>query len=315
MQTRRQEVHFPSDKERLAAWHYPGENGACIVMAPGYAVTKEAGTDRYAHAFNEAGFSVLAFDYRRFGESTGEPRQIARMAEQLGDWDAAIDFAATLPEVDPTRLAIWAYSLSGAHILAVAARHPELAAAVAISAPVDGGAASRLAMRYQSLGGLLRLTGRALLDAIGGLFNAAPRLVPLVGERGRVAMLTAPDALKGPEALNAPAYPEWQQVIAARSALRPGFYRPIRFAKRVQCPLLVLGYEQDQIAAPKAAARAGRRAPAGEVVTRPGGHFEFLLDGYDEALANQRAFLTRHLLPAQDGARNGASGEAMAAAR
>src|SRR4051794_19472788 len=241
----RRKVHFASGRERCAAWLYPGANGAGVIMSPGFGVTKEAGTDRHARAFHAAGFTVLAFDYRRFGESGGRPRHIARIAEQLADWDAAIAFAGTLGDVHHGRWASWGYSLSGAHILPVAARHSELGAAVAISAPVDGAAASRGAMHHQTVGALARLTGRGVLDTVGGVFGHEPRLVPLTGERGRVAMLSAPDALEGPRALEAEKHPEWKQVIAARSALRVGSYRPARFARRVKCPLLVISYEQD----------------------------------------------------------------------
>lgn len=108
----RQKVRFVSGGTQCAALHYPGTNGACVVMAGGLAVTKEPGTDPFAGRFNEAGFTVLAFDFRRFGESGGRPRQVARVGEQLADWEAAIAFARTLPGVDPARLAIWGFSLA-----------------------------------------------------------------------------------------------------------------------------------------------------------------------------------------------------------
>jgi predicted alpha/beta hydrolase len=53
-------------------------------------------TDLFAARFHEAGFSVLAFDYRHLGESGGQPRQVVRIREQLADWSAAVGFAATL---------------------------------------------------------------------------------------------------------------------------------------------------------------------------------------------------------------------------
>jgi hypothetical protein len=109
----REEVRFASGGAECAAWHYPGTNGACVIMTGGFAVTKEPGTDLFARRFNQARFSVLAFDYRCFGESGGRPRQVARIREQLGDWQAAIAFAASLPGVDPAKLAVWSFSGSG----------------------------------------------------------------------------------------------------------------------------------------------------------------------------------------------------------
>jgi hypothetical protein len=82
-------------------------------MAGGLAVTKEPGTDPFARRFHDAGYTVLAFDYRHLSESDGEPRQIVRVREQLADWQAAIAIARSLPGVDPTTIAIWGFSASG----------------------------------------------------------------------------------------------------------------------------------------------------------------------------------------------------------
>src|SRR4051794_41425690 len=70
----RHKVRFPSGDTTCAAWHYEGVNGGCVVMSGGLAVTKEPATDRLAARFQAAGFSVLAFDFRRLGESGGGPR-------------------------------------------------------------------------------------------------------------------------------------------------------------------------------------------------------------------------------------------------
>jgi uncharacterized protein len=113
----REEVRFSSGDTECAAWHYPGTNGACVIMAGGFAVTKGPGTDLFAGRFNAAGFTVLAFDYRHLGDSGGQPRQVQRIREQIADWQAAIAFAPTLPGVDPTRVAVWGFSLSGGHVL------------------------------------------------------------------------------------------------------------------------------------------------------------------------------------------------------
>jgi len=305
----RVKVRFASGGAECAAWHYPGSNGACVIMTGGFAVTKEPGTDLFASRFHEAGYDVLAFDYRHFGESGGHPRQVAPIAGQLADWGAAIAFAPSLPGVDRDRLAVWSFSASGGHIFRVAARHPRLRAAITQTPNADGLAACRNAARHQKPGAFARFTGRALLDAVGGRAGRAPRLVPLAGPPGTVAMLTTPDALDGDRALRAERYPGWQRQVAARSALRQGFYRPGRAASRVECPLLVVVCEQDRSALAAPAIRAAGLAPHSEVVRLAGTHYAPFLDSHEQAVAAELSFLHRHLIdrraPATDATRRG----------
>jgi len=297
MSVQREKVRFGSGNTECVAWHYPGTNGGCVVMAGGGGVTKEPGTDLFAKRFNEAGFAVLAFDYRHLGESGGQPRQVVRIGEGLEDWQAAVEFAASLPGVHPARLAIWGFSLSGGHIFRVAARNPQLAAAIAQTANADGPAAGRSAARHQKPLAMLRVTARTLLDTLGGLVGRKPLLIPLAGEPGTVSMLTTPDGLDGNRALNpGDKYPEWQQEIAARSVLPIVLYRPGRHASRIQSPLLVLVCDQDQTAPPEPAARAANRARRGELVRMSGGHYEPFLGGHEYAVEAELAFLNRNLL-------------------
>jgi fermentation-respiration switch protein FrsA (DUF1100 family) len=63
-----------------------------VVMGHGFSGTQDRLFDN-AELFAESGFSALTFDYRRFGESGGEPRQLVGIEDQLQDWRAAIRFA------------------------------------------------------------------------------------------------------------------------------------------------------------------------------------------------------------------------------
>jgi predicted alpha/beta hydrolase len=101
----RQKVRFPSGDATCAAWHYPGTDGGCVIMAGGFAVTKEPGTDRFAKRFHEAGFTVLAFDYRHFGRAGANRAQFMRVSEQHADLQAAIDSGGcrTQPIAEATR--------------------------------------------------------------------------------------------------------------------------------------------------------------------------------------------------------------------
>ena len=289
-------VRFPSGATWCAAWHYPSRSGGCVVMAGGLAVTKEPGTDAFAVQFSEAGLGVLAFDHRHLGASGGAPRQITPVRSQLEDWRAALAFAATLPGVDPRRLAAWGFSVSGGHVLKIAAEHPALAAVVAQTPNVDGLAAARNAARHTTRSALLRLTVRGLVDTVAGRLGAEPALVPLVGPPGSVALLSTPDALAGSEqALPAERYPDWTQAVAARSVLPLAAYRPGRLAAKVRCPLLVVVADDDRSAPPGPAVRAAAAAPRGEVLHVEGGHYAPFLAAHEQVVQAEVAFLRRHL--------------------
>ncbi len=91
------------------------------VMAGGWCYTKEIVMPYYAKFFHEVGIATLLFDYRRFGESGGAPRQHINPWDQIEDYKNAISFAHTLPECDPARVGIWGISYSGGHVLVAAA--------------------------------------------------------------------------------------------------------------------------------------------------------------------------------------------------
>jgi pimeloyl-ACP methyl ester carboxylesterase len=293
----RQNVRFPSGDTTCAAWHYPGDNGACLVMAGGLGVTKEPATDRLAPRFQAAGFSVLAIDFRGFGESGGTPRQVARAGDQRADLRAAIAFARTFAEVDPDRVALWGFSSSGGHVFPVAAGDPSLAAAIARVPLADGPAALPNGLRSMTPLAALRLNARAGLDLVRRGLGGGPVLIPLAGPRGAVAALTTPDGAKGPQALDPEGvYGDWRQEVAAGSALAMTLHRPGRAAPRVSCPLLVLAYDQDRSVLAAPAARAARRAPRGELVQLPGDHYTSMTDGLDQAVELELDFLRRHVV-------------------
>jgi alpha/beta superfamily hydrolase len=296
----REAITFRSGTDDCAAWHYQGSNGACVVMAGGAGVTKEPATDRFAARFHAAGYSVLAFDYRHIGESGGSPRQVVRIPEQLADWEAALDCAASLAEVEASKIAGWGFSLAAGHLLRLAARAPDqrrLAAVIAQAPLADGVVSSPRALGHETPGVLARFPLIALRDVARGLAGREPLVVPLAGPRGAVAMLTTPDASDGDGALNpGNRYPEWEQTIAARSVVPIALYRPGRAASRISCPLLAVISTGDQTVLAAPALKAARRAPAGEILQIDGAHYAAFLDQHETVVAAELDFLRRHLL-------------------
>ena len=286
-----------SGGDTLVGWHYPGTNGACVVMAPGGGITKEPGTDRFAARFHAEGYSVLAFDFRHLGESGGEPRQVVRIPEQLADLEAAVGYAGGLPEVDRDRLASWGFSLAGGHLFKIAARTRGVAAVIAQSPLTDNLVAAPKALSYETPGVALAFPLIAAADAIGGLLGRPPHVIPLAGPRGTVAMLSTPDALDGARALDPEGrYPDWQQTIAARSVLPLMIYRPARDAAKARCPMQVVICDDDTSALAAPAHQAAARVPDAEVVSVPGGHYAPFLDQHEAVVAAELDFLSRRLL-------------------
>lgn len=296
----REEITFRSGKAHCSAWHYRGSNGACVVMAGGAGVTRGPATDRFAARFHSAGYSVLAFDHRHLGASGGTPRHVVRIPEQLADWQAAIERAASLPGVAADKIAGWGFSLGAGHLLRLAARTMDqhhLAAVIAQAPLADGAVSSPRALRHETAGVLASFPVIALRDVARGLAGREPLTVPLAGPRGAVAMLTTPDAIDCDRALNpGNAYPDWQQIIAARSVVPIALYRPGRTASRISCPLLAVISASDQSVLAGPALKAARRAPRGEILQIDGAHYAAFLDQHETVVTAELEFLRRHLL-------------------
>lgn len=292
----RTDVEFASGGVTCRAWLYrPAASGRvpCVVMAHGFGATRDAHLQPYAERFAAAGMAVLLFDYRHFGASDGEPRQLVSVRRQLADYSAAIGYARSLDGVDPDRIAAWGTSFSGGHALTLAAREPGLAAAVCQCPMLDGLAAVRNIVSYAGIGTLLRLTAHGLLDAALAPFGATHGLA-IVGRPGESAMMTSPDAYDGYMALVPPGF---RGDVAARIALTAGLYRPVQHASAARCPVLVQICEHDSVAPAAAAEEALRRlGTRGEARRYPIGHFApYFGADFERSVADQLDFLRRHL--------------------
>jgi fermentation-respiration switch protein FrsA (DUF1100 family) len=288
-------IHFASGDGRCVGRLFRPDAGGealpCVVMASGFSCVRDQGLDAFAERLAEAGFVVLAFDYRHWGESPGEPRSLADPGRQRKDWQAAIAHAGALDEVDSTRVAMWAYSLGTGHIQSLAAGGVEIAALVCV-APLLNGARSLL-----HIGGpvhLARLTAAGIRDAARALRHAPPYRVAAAGEPGSLAVINSPDAVTGFAAITPPDS-TWRNEVCARAALIPP-YNLTRKVSKISCPALYLVFEADDVNPPKLGRRAAKRAPRGELREYPGGHFAPFDDTiFNQVAADQIEFLNRAL--------------------
>jgi len=294
----RRDVEFSSAGERCAGWLYEPEREGphpCVVLGHGFAATREARLWAVAERFAAAGMAALAFDYRHFGDSEGEPRQLLDVGRQLDDWRAAIAYTRSLEEVDAARVALWGTSFAGGHVIRIAARDERIAAVVS-QIPYTTGLSAMAALGPRQN---LRLTAVALRDAARALAGRSPHYALSVGAAGELAAMTTPDALPGYAAMYG-GDPAPNQV-AARVLLRVPTYNPAWWASRVRCPLLVCIADDDAVTPARPAERMAGRAPRGEVVRYPIRHFDIYVgEWFERAVADQTGFLSTHLLAAPD---------------
>ncbi len=278
-----------------AAWLYtPDATGPhpCVVMAHGFSAVREQRLDAYAERFAAAGMAVLVFDYRHFGASQGEPRQLLSIARQLADWHAAVAHARNLPEVDAARVAVWGTSFSGGHVVAVAAKDPAIAAVVSQAPFTDGAAAIAAGGARHALD----LTVAGLRDGVNVLLRRDPWYLPAVGPPGSVAVMTAPEAEPG-LALIDPAGSTWQNRVAGRIALTVGAYRPYAKFHKLRQPVFVAVCDDDATTPPGPAVKAAEKSPNAQLVRYPIGHFEIYIDPqFETTVSDQTDFLVRNLV-------------------
>ena len=277
------EVFFESSGLRCAAdLYWPGGAGGpvpCLVMGHGGSGTKRLGLPGYAEKFAARGMAVLVFDYRGWGASEGEPRQVFDVAAQRDDYRAAIRYARGYPGIDPQRVALWGTSLSGGHVLAVAAADPVIAAVVSQVPMIDGwhrGRSLRQRLNWEVTARTLQFTAAAIRDVIRARRGKAPYLVPVAAEPGQVAVFTEPEARAAFEALGGEAA-GWRNAAAPRFIFALPRYRK-GTAERLGMPVLMCLADRDLQASSRYAARIASRMPAATVLHYPAGHFDVYLD-------------------------------------
>lgn len=85
-----------------------GETGhfAAIAVCGPFGAVKEQSSGLYAQEMAIRGFLTIAFDPSFTGESGGEPRYVASPDINTEDFQAAVEYLSTRPDVDPERVGI-----------------------------------------------------------------------------------------------------------------------------------------------------------------------------------------------------------------
>ncbi len=132
-----QPVSFYSEGTRLSGDLFlpealaSGEKRAGIVLCHGYTGVRALYLPDTAQALTEAGYVVLTFDYKGWGDSDGPKSRLSPYGRVINS-QSALTFLGAQPMVDADRLGIYGTSYGGATVVWTAAVDPRVKAVVSV---------------------------------------------------------------------------------------------------------------------------------------------------------------------------------------
>lgn len=235
-------VAWYSDGERISGLlRLPDEPRApyrAIVQGPGWMGLKDAKLYvRYHEALTAAGFAVLVFDYRGFGDSEGD-RTLLSPRRQLEDLQSAVTYLESRSDIVRDSIGVFGSGgTGGGNAVLLAATDPRVRAAVSQLPVADGGDwLHRMRSEYEWLDFLAGLRADRAERAVGGgagrLVNPREEIMVPTAERRATSVKSDVDGR----------VPTKVRLSCAQEIID---YRPIDAAARLTTPLMVIAVERD----------------------------------------------------------------------
>lgn len=232
-------VSFYSEGKRLAGiWRTPDTVDGpipAIVQGPGWLGLKDAKLYlRYHEALTDAGFGVLIFDYRGFGDSEGDGFSIAGQTQDLVN---AVSYLTARDDVDADRIgAFGSGGTGGGNAIMLAGADPRVRAVVSQVPVADGEDwLHRMRSEYDWLDFLASLDADRKLRATTGqgrLVHPREEIMVPTPERRKTTIKKDVDSR----------IPEQVSLAAADEILA---YKPVEVAARLTTPMMIIGVEGD----------------------------------------------------------------------
>jgi dipeptidyl aminopeptidase/acylaminoacyl peptidase len=222
-----------------------------IVMANAISAVKEITLPGYAERFAAAGYAALAFDYRRFGASEGEPRNQLDPHDQQQDVRNALTWLRAQPEIDPERIGGWGISLGGVHMVFLGAYDRRFKAVVSVATGLN--TLEQMMGREGVQGFLAMLNGDRDRRAASGEAATYIPAVSMPGGGGAMAFPEANDFYTDAMKTFAPTYDN-RLTLESMEYLISDHSAEAAIALVAPTPLLMIHGEKDVI--PPAAVRA-----------------------------------------------------------
>jgi uncharacterized protein len=243
---RRQRVSFASDGLSLAGHLYrppqadPAQRTPAIVMCGPSSSVKEQTLPHYAGRLADAGYTVLTFDPRTFGESEGEPRCCYDPGQVIGDYSNAVSYLLTRDDVDGDRISLVGVCMGGGYAVSTAARDKRVRAVVSVAGGFDIGGTFLATLGEQGFAGFLRQINDLLSKEYEtGEVQYIPATAPDLS--AGLAFMPNPEAYSYYTRTSRSDAPTWQNRVAVRSLPSYFSYNAVAHAPLVApVPLLVV---------------------------------------------------------------------------
>lgn len=263
-----------------------------VVMAHGFGAEQTFRIPAYAERFVSAGMAVFTFDYRNFGGSEGEPRNLVSPKRHLKDWEAALRHVRGLKGINNKKIGIWGSSFSGGHVIVTAANDGNIAAVVS-QVPFLDGVKSGTAL---GIGNIIKLVNAGYRDVFRMITGRKPYTIQIVSRPGEVSVMNKPGNYEGYLAL-VPEGSSWKNEMPARSVLTMTNYRPAVYAKKISCPVKLIVAKDDNLVHFSIAEKMASGMKNAEIDMIPAGHFDvYVGELFEKVVKLETDFLKKHLL-------------------
>ena len=270
----------------------PHERRAGIVLCHGYTGVKDLYLPDNARVLVEAGYMVLAFDYKGWGESEGPRTRLAPWS-RVADVQAALTFLGAQEAVDGSRLGIYGTSYGGATVVWTGAIDRRVRCIVSVVGIGHGERWMRSVRRPDEWFDLLE---RSAADRVKRTMDGASELVDrneiLLPDR-QSAELAAAARRNVPSALNTLPLEYVDETL--------GFHPEWVVDKIAPRPVLFITTDDDRLVPPEESRALYEKAgePKKLVVLEGYGHYEVYTEpAFGEVMRETVAWFGEHLPPA-----------------
>ncbi len=287
----REDVDFYSDGTRCSAWLYlPEAEEKCpiIVMANGFGGTRKNRLYEYAERFAENGYACFLFDYRNYGDSDGNKRQLINAKMQLKDWDSAIEYIKKDSRINREKLLLFGTCFAGGHVIWLSAHRKDIIATVAQCPYTD----TIATLKAVGACYILKKIPFVIADLLTCVTGYNPVMLKLGTYKGENAFMEADE--KTTKLMIGDA--TFINKAPARSLLEFLKYSPGEFFGKITIPIYVAACSRDTLVPGEKTIELARNAEHSVVKKYECRHFDIYLNGdFEEAIKDYIKFYNQVL--------------------